>query len=108
MISLASAKDMRRAIVPYEDVREATLLPGIDSYAIRTLADLVNHLNGENPIAPLTDDASPLENVVLFKTDFSEIRGQEHVKRGFEVAAPADYNLLVYGTEHPHTVHLGW
>jgi magnesium chelatase family protein len=97
MISLASAKGMRRAFVPYEDAREATLLPGVDIFPIRTLADLVNHLNGENPIAPFAEGSEPADTETLFKTDFSEIRGQEHVKRGLEVAAAGAHNVLMTG-----------
>src|SRR5215204_4299551 len=50
MISLAAAKGMRRAFVPYDDAPEAALVSDVEVYGLRTLADLVNHLNGEAPI----------------------------------------------------------
>jgi magnesium chelatase family protein len=97
MISLAAAKGMRRAFVPFDDAREATLLDGVEIYPVRTLADLVNHLNGDNPIAPYADESEPQQVETTFRTDFSEIRGQEHVKRGLEVAAAGAHNVLMSG-----------
>src|SRR5215211_8378418 len=97
MISLAAAKGMRRAFVPFDDAREATLLDGVEIYPVRTLADLVNHLNGDNPIAPYAEESEPQRAEAAFRTDFSEIRGQEHVKRGLEVAAAGAHNVLMSG-----------
>src|SRR5690606_24540071 len=54
MLSLAAAKGMQRAFVPAGDAPEASLIEGIDVYPVQTLADLVNHLNGEATIAPFT------------------------------------------------------
>ncbi len=97
MISLATQTGMRRAFVPHDDAREAALIPGVEIIPIRTLADLVNHLTGEVPIAPFADESAPLDVASLTRTDFSEIRGQEHVKRGLEVAAAGAHNVLMSG-----------
>ncbi|MEZ4505938.1 MAG: hypothetical protein R2848_08825 [Thermomicrobiales bacterium] len=45
-------RGLRRAIVPADDAPEAALIGGIDVIAVRTLADVVNYLNGELPIRP--------------------------------------------------------
>lgn len=98
MVSLAAEKGLRRAFVPEVDAREAALIQGVDVYPIRTLADLVNHLTGDVPIAPLADDPSATANDVLTTaTDFAEVRGQAHVKRGMEVAAAGAHNLVMCG-----------
>jgi magnesium chelatase family protein len=97
MISLAASKGMRRAFVPYEDAAEAALLEGIEIYAVRTLADLVNHLTGEALIPPYDGATAVLDVETAVRTDFSEIRGQEHVKRGLEVAAAGAHNVLMSG-----------
>ncbi len=97
MISLAAAKGMRRAFVPHEDVREAALLDGVEIYPARTLADVVNHLTGDVEIARYIGGHEEPAVDGLFRTDFSEIRGQEHVKRGLEVAAAGAHNLLMSG-----------
>lgn len=98
MVSLAAEKGLARAFVPEVDAREASLVQGIDVYPIRTLADLVNHLTGEVPIAPMGDDHRQVEATLdTTGPDFSEIRGQEHVKRGLEVAAAGAHNLVMSG-----------
>ncbi len=97
MVSLAAEKGLQRAFVPAEDAKEASLIEGISVYPVRTLADLVNHLNEEVPIAPLTPEAieQPVENST--GVDFADVRGQEHVKRGLEVAAAGAHNVVMTG-----------
>ena len=56
MISTAAAKGMRRAFVPAVDAAEAALVGEVEIIPVHTLADLVNHLSGEAPIAPHAPD----------------------------------------------------
>ena len=58
MVSTAAAKGMRRAFVPAVDAAEAALVGDIAIIPVRTLADLVNHLSGEAPIAPHSADGA--------------------------------------------------
>jgi magnesium chelatase family protein len=97
MISLAVDKGMSRAFVPAEDAPEAALIEGVDILPVRTLADVVNHLTGEVPIAPYQADQSDRQAFDSGLTDFSEIRGQEHVKRALEIAAAGGHNALMSG-----------
>ncbi len=101
MVSLAAEKGLRRAFVPEVDAREAALIRGVDVYPIRTLADLVNHLTGDVPIPPQADDGTPAASEGIgAATDFSEVRGQAHVKRGMEVAAAGAHNLVRNETQY--------
>lgn len=97
MVSLAAHRGLRRAIVPADDAPEAALIDGIDVIAVRTLADVVNFLNGELPIAAFRAEDAARETTAGFATDFSEIRGQEHVKRALEIAAAGAHNVLMSG-----------
>lgn len=68
----------------------------IEIIPVRTLADLVNHLTGEAPIAPHAADGTVPESLYT-GIDFAEVKGQEHVKRGLEIAAAGAHNALLSG-----------
>ncbi len=97
MVALAASRGLKRIFVPLTDAAEAALVEGVDVYSVRTLADLVNHLTGAVPLSPFRGD-DPLEDASPYVgTDFAEIKGQDHVKRGLEVAAAGGHNLLMSG-----------
>ncbi len=97
MISVAAEKGLRRAFVPADDAGEASLIEGIDIVPVRTLADIVNHLSGHMPIAPHVPGPPSDNHQASNLTDFSEIRGQEHVKRALEIAAAGAHNAPMSG-----------
>lgn len=96
MAAVARQEGFQRLFVPTADAAEAALIPGMEVIPVETLAQLYAHLTGQaaitpHPPIPITD----LEAAVA--TDFSEIKGQEHVKRAFEVAAAGSHNMLLVG-----------
>lgn len=98
MVSVAVERGMKRAFVPAVDAQEAALVAGITVYPVRNLSQLVQHLNGTDSIVPVETITSIADvNTDGGLVDFADIRGQEHVKRGMEVAAAGSHNLIMSG-----------
>lgn len=98
MVGAARGQGLRTVYVPAEDAAEAALVEGIEVVPVRSLAQLAEHLGRIAPIAPYVaappDDCAP---DLWDGADLADIRGQEHVKRGLEVAAAGGHNLLMSG-----------
>lgn len=97
MVALAAELGLRRAFVPFDDADEAALVEGIDVYPVDSLAGIVRHLRNE-AIIPV-HQGKPLDALdhLSYAADFSAVRGQEQVKRGLEIAAAGNHNVLLSG-----------
>jgi magnesium chelatase family protein len=96
MAAVARQEGFQRLFVPIADAAEAALIPGIEVIPVESLAQLYGHLTGGTAILPHPPiHIQDIEAAVT--TDFSDIKGQEHVKRAFEVAAAASHNMLMVG-----------
>jgi magnesium chelatase family protein len=93
----ARQEGFKRLYVPAADAAEAALIPDLEVIPIGSLAELYAHLNGEQPISPAQTIPVALSDPPMAQTDFSEIKGQEHVKRALEVAAAGGHNVLMSG-----------
>lgn len=95
MALAAQAAGVRRLYVPAASAAEATLAERLTVYPVETVAQLVRHLTGEAAIAP----AAPWVPTQQHHTtpDFSEVKGQEQVKRVLEIAAAGGHHVLLVG-----------
>ncbi len=98
MALLARERGIKTLFVPASDAPEAALIPDIDVIPIESLFALYAHLQGLQIIPPYHSELNyDADDVPPYPVDYSEIRGQEHVKRALEVAASGQHNLLMSG-----------
>ncbi len=69
------AEGYRTVFVPEVDACEAALVPDVDVIPVANLAQLVNHLFGAEPIAPVTVAPDLGSDGVFVPTDFREVKG---------------------------------
>ena len=99
LVSCAAECGFKKAVVPMENVEEATPAGGIDILGAKCLADVYSHLIGEREIEPSVCDIEKLfSDASKYDIDFSDVRGQSALRRGCELCVSGGHNLLLIGT----------
>ncbi|MDI6849015.1 MAG: YifB family Mg chelatase-like AAA ATPase [Candidatus Saccharicenans sp.] len=94
---LASRKKLSGLVLPGRNAREACLVRETAVFAVNHLLEVVKLLSGREEVKACYFSLEELIGESCGELDFSEVRGQQQVKRALEVAAAGGHNLLMIG-----------
>ncbi|MPM14516.1 Competence protein ComM [bioreactor metagenome] len=84
-------------IVPAENAHEATVVEGLQVFPLHDLGQVVQFLEGNSELSPSPSQFGINTDQDAFPVDFSDVKGQENVKRVMEIAAAGGHNVIMIG-----------
>ncbi len=99
MALLAKASGFKGLLIPLENAKEAAIVDGLEVFGMKHIDEVIGFLEGDGKgerFSPLDQSEFDSSNQI-YATDFSEVKGQENIKRALEIAAAGGHNVIMIG-----------
>lgn len=97
-VLLAKTKKLKKVFLPMVNAPEASIIKGLEIFAIQNLLTLLKHLSKEELLKPIkTKNLESFFSKDDYEFDMQDIKGQEQTKRALEIAAAGGHNILLKG-----------
>ena len=99
-IAIQARKDgFKGFILPKQNAREAAIVSNLEVYGVESIREVAGFFNGEVQLTPeVVNTREEFYNSLCnYDSDFSEVKGQENIKRALEIAAAGGHNVILIG-----------
>jgi magnesium chelatase family protein len=99
-IAIQARKEKFKGIIlPKQNAREAAIVNQLDVIGVENLREVIDFLEDNKDIPPTVIDtrAEFTDNLLKSEFDFSDVKGQENIKRALEIAAAGGHNVILIG-----------